>query len=167
MQATKLFNLIQIIPLLYTEYFKLGIEAVAVLTLCYIGYTDFRTFKIRNQNILLLLVLYVMYAVVARSALEILANVVLATIMLALLVWLYTKRILGAGDVKLIPVICLWVGGRCALLYSVLLLILIGLHLAIVRIGWAPTHNMSGRRGIAYAPSLAGALVGIILLGCL
>ena len=167
MQVTKLFNLIQISPLLYTEYFKLGIEAVAVLTLCYIGFTDFRTFEIRNQNILLLLVLYVMYAVVARSVLEILANVTLATIMLALLVWLYTKRILGAGDVKLIPVICLWVGERCALLYSVLLLILIGLHLAVVRIGWAPTHNMSGRRGIPYAPSLAGALVGIILLGCL
>lgn len=167
MQVTKLFNRIPIGPLFYTEYYKLGVEAVAVLALCYIGFTDFRTFKIRNENILLLLVLYVMYAVVARSTLEILANVMLATIMLALLVWLYSKRILGAGDVKLIPVICLWVGGRCALLYSVLLLILIGLHLAAVRIGWAPTHNMSGRRGIAYAPSLAGALVGIILLGCL
>jgi Flp pilus assembly protein protease CpaA len=167
MQVTKLFNRITIGPLLYTEYYKLGVEAAVVLVLCYIGFTDFRTFKIRNENILLLLVLYAMYAVVARSALEILANVMLATAMFALLVWLHTKRVLGAGDVKLIPVICLWVGGRCALLYSVLLLMLIGLHLAAVGMGWAPTHNMAGRRGIAYAPSLAGALVGIILLGCL
>jgi Flp pilus assembly protein protease CpaA len=167
MQVTKLLNRIPIDPLIYTEYYKLGIEAAAVLVLCYVGFTDFRTFKIRNQNILLLLILYAMYAVVVRSTLEILANVILATIMFALLVWLYTKHILGAGDVKLIPVICLWVGGRCALLYSALLLMLIGFHLASVGMGWAPTHNMAGRRGIPYAPSLAGALIGIILLGCL
>jgi len=167
MQVTKLLNQITISPLLHTEYYKFGVEALTVLALCYIGFTDFRTFKIRNKSILLLLVLYVMYAVVARSALEILANVMLATIVFVLSVWLYSRRILGAGDVKLIPVICLWVGGRCALLYSVLLLILIGVHLVAIRIGWAPTHNMSGRRGIAYAPSLAGALVGIIILGCL
>ena len=48
-----------------------------------------------------------------------------------------------------------------------LLLALGGLHLLAAKMGWARTKPMAGRIGIPYAPSVAGALIGTIVLGCL
>jgi hypothetical protein len=40
------------------------------------------------------------------------------------------------------------------------------LHLIVVRLGWANVRAVNGRRAIPYAPSIAGAMLGVILLGC-
>jgi hypothetical protein len=48
-----------------------------------------------------------------------------------------------------------------------LLLVFIGLHAVAVRLGFASTQPMGPRQAIPYAPSIAGALIGTILLGCL
>jgi hypothetical protein len=53
------------------------------------------------------------------------------------------------------------------LLFSALLLLLIVLHLIAARIGWARTKPLAGSKAIPYAPSVAGALIGVIVLGCL
>ena len=142
-------------------------EAAAVAVLCYVAVTDFRTFKIYNSSVLVLLLLYGLYALVARSRYEILSNVILGIIIFGSLFWLYTKRVVGGGDVKLVPVVCLWVGAHCAVVFSILLLALIGAHLMAVRIGWALTVGIGGNRAISYAPSVAAALICIIVLGCL
>jgi prepilin peptidase CpaA len=172
MAAATLFQQVRTDLILHSEQYRVCIEAAAVVVLCYIGITDLRTFKIRNSGILLLLALYILYALVARSWAEILSNVILAVIVFGALLGLYAKGVLGGGDVKLLPVVCLWIGAHCALLFSALLLALIGLHLGAAKIGWAntstlTTSTMKQRRAIPYAPSVAGALIGIILLGCL
>jgi prepilin peptidase CpaA len=143
------------------------VEAAAVVLLCYIAVIDFRTFKIQNSSVLLLLLFYGIYAFIARSQYEILSNIVLGVIMFGFLFWLYTKRVIGGGDVKLVPVVCLWIGTHCALLFSIFLLAFIGIHLIAARMDWAPTMAAGTHRAIPYAPSVAASLICTVLLGCL
>jgi len=169
MDLTSLIQRIQFDLLLHGEQYKFYIKVAAVAVLFYVGFTDFRTAKIRNDVVLLLLVLYILFALISRSWFEILWNFVLAAVMFGVLLWFFANRAVGGGDVKLIPVVCLWVGIRCALLYSAFLLLFVGLHLVAARMGWAQTKQMAGRSdryAIPYAPSVAGALISIIMLGC-
>ena len=167
---TSLLDRIQIELLLHGQQFKFYIEIAAAAVLFYVGFTDFRTFKIRNDVILLLLVLYVIFVPIAvyglgRSWLEILSNVILAAFMFAVLLWFFANRVIGGGDVKFVPVVCLWVGTRSALPFSVLLVLFVGLHWVAARMGWAQTKSMAGRHAIPYATSVAAALIGVIMLG--
>ena len=169
MNLTSLFHRIQIDLLLHGEQYQFYIKAAVVTVLFYVGYTDFRTGKIRNDVVLLLLILYVLFALIGRSWFEILLNVILAAVMFGVLLWFFANKAVGGGDVKLVPVVCLWVGIHCVLPFSAFLLLLIGLHLLAVKMGSAQTTEMTrrkGRYGIPYAPSIAGALIGVIMLGC-
>jgi prepilin peptidase CpaA len=166
MEAAKLLNQIQLDLLVHREQYRLCIEAATIAVLFYIGFTDFRTFRIQNSSVVLLLVLYILDAVLLRSRYEILQNVLLAVVIFGVLLGFYARRLIGGGDVKLLSVACLWVGTHCALLFSAALLVFICLHLAAVRMGWAPTNSIEGRRGIPYAPALAAALISTILSGC-
>ena len=147
--------------------YKFYIEAALVVVMFYVGFTDFRTFKIRNNVLVLLLVLYVFFALTARPPSEILSNVIFAAIIFAVLALFYTRGVIGGGDVKLVAIVCLWVGVHCALLFSILLLLFIGLHLFTAWLGWANTKPMAGRFAIPYAPSVAGALIVTVMSGCL
>ena len=167
MHTAHLLERIQFDLFLHHQQYKFYIEIAVVAVLFYVGYTDFRTFKIRNNVLLLLLVLYVLLALVDRSLFEVMWNVILAVVMFVVLLWFYTQRAIGGGDVKLLTVACLWVGIHCALLFSILLILFIGLHVGAAWMGWAETKPMGGRFAIPYAPAVAGALIGVILLGCL
>ncbi len=167
MNLAHLLQRIQLDLLLHGQLYKFYIEAAAVAVLFYVGFTDFRTFKIRNDVVLLLLLMYVLLAFVDRSRSEILIDVILAAIMFGVLLWFFAHRAIGGGDVKFMTVVCLWVGSHCALLFSLLLLLFIGLHLLAARMGWARTKPMAGRHAIPYAPSVAGALIAVIVLGCI
>jgi Flp pilus assembly protein protease CpaA len=94
-------------------------------------------------------------------------NVAVSLAVFVVLLFFYAKGAVGGGDVKLVSVVCLWIGTHCALLFSALLLVFIGLHVVAVRLGLASTQQMGFRQAIPYAPSIAGALIGTILLGCL
>jgi prepilin peptidase CpaA len=166
MVLTSILHRIQLDLFVNGPQYKFYIEIAAVAVLLYVGFTDFRTFKIRNDVLLLLVALYVLLAIVSRSSTEIIENIVLAILMFAVLLWFFAQRVIGGGDVKLLSVACLWIGVHCALAFSVLLLVFLLLHLGAARMGWASTKPMAGRYAIPYAPSVAGALIGVILLGC-
>jgi prepilin peptidase CpaA len=161
------FDRIQIDLQLHGDAYRFYIEVALVAVLFYAGLTDLRTFKIQNNLVLLLLVLYVLFALIARTPFEILTNLAFAAIIFALLLWFYTRGVIGGGDVKFVAVACLWVGLHCALLFSITLLLLIGLHLFAAWMGWAATKPMVGRLAIPYAPSVAGAVIATALFGCL
>ena len=161
------FDRIQFDLLIHGQAYKFYIEIALVAVLVYVGFTDFRAFKISNNLVLLLLVLYVFFALVARTPAEIVSDLIFSGIIFVGLVWFYTKGGIGGGDVKLVTVACLWTGPHCALLFSVMLLLLIGLHVFAAWMGWAATKPKAGRFAIPYAPSIAGALIATTMLGCL
>lgn len=166
MHAAGLLHRIQADILIHGEQYNLYVKAAAIAVLFYVGLTDFRTFKIPNETVLLLLLLYIAYALVARTRSEIVWNMIVAAGVFCILLLFYARRALGGGDVKLLSVVSLWVGIHCALAFSILLLLLIGLHVTAVKIGWAPAQMHGERQVIAYAPSIAGALIGVIIIGC-
>jgi len=167
MDLHSLYQRVQLELVMNGHQYKIYAEIAAAAVLLYIGITDFRIFKIRNYAVLLLLVLYVPFALVARSWFDIIMSVLFALIMFAGLLWFFAKRVLGGGDVKLLSVACLWVGVHCVVPFAIFLLLLLGVHLAAVRVGWAKTKSMTGGNAISYAPSIAGALIGVMLIGCL
>jgi|ERR1700733_14746866 len=150
----------------HTELYLLAIKSATVVLLCYVAFTDLRTFKIENKSVFVLFVLYVLYVVVARTRHEVMADIFVGVAVFGFLLWVYTTGAVGGGDVKLLPVVCLWVGAHCAALFSILLLVLIGLHLIVVRLGWTSARSINGRLAIPYAPSVTGAMLGAVLLGC-
>jgi Flp pilus assembly protein protease CpaA len=166
MEATGLLHGVQV-DLIAGEAYKVAIEASVVTLLCFIGVTDFRSFKIHNGSVLLLLALYALYAILDRSFYEILTDILVGSILFAVLLWLYSRGVVGGGDVKLVPVVCLWIGTHGALLFSLLLLLFVILHLVVVKAGWAPADTSGSHRTIPYAPSLAAALIAVIVLGYL
>ena len=166
MQITELLHRFQAFLLFHDELYELAIKSATVILLCYIAVMDLRTFKIENKSVVLLFVFYILYALAARTGREIASDVFVGVSVLGFFLWSYTTGAVGGGDVKLLPVVCLWVGAHCAMLFSALLLVFIVLHLIIVRLGWASARAINGRRAIPYAPSIAGAMLGTILLGC-
>jgi len=167
MNTAHLFDQIQFHLLLHGPQYKFYIEVATVAVLFLVGLTDFRSFKIRNDVVVLLFVLYIMFAVVARSRPEIISNFILAALMFVVLLWFYTYGVVGGGDVKFMTVVSLWIGIHCALIFSLLLLTFIALHTLAAKFGWVATKLMHGRNAIPYAPSVAAALIITIMLGCL
>ncbi len=167
MKMTHFLDRIQLDLQLHGDAYRFYIQAALVAVLFYVGFTDLRTFRIRNDALLLLLILYVLFAIVTRTPTEILSNIILSAITFGVSLWFYTKGVMGGGDVKFISVACLWIGLHCAALFSILLLVFIGLHVFAAWMGWAATKPMAGRFAIPYAPSVAGALIATIILGCL
>jgi len=86
-----------------------------------------------------------------------------------LLAGAFYAGMMGGGDVKLLTVALLWTGLHCALIFAILLLVFSCLHTAVVKIKGAATKKSNGgaRTRIPFAPSIAAALVGVIMLGCL
>jgi Flp pilus assembly protein protease CpaA len=157
----------QIDLLLSSQQYKFYLEVAAVVVLVYAAVVDFLTFKIRNSVVLLLFVLYLLFALSARAWSDIFWNFILAAFIFVVLIPFYAKHAIGGGDVKFMTVVCLWLEPHCTLLFSAFLLLLIVLHLIVARFGWARTQVLAGSKAIPYAPSVAGALIGIIVLGCL
>ena len=100
---------------LHGARYKFYVEAATVVVLFYVGFTDFRTFKIRNESVALLLVLYIIYALIARSPYDFLLNVAVKGVeaVFVVLLCFYARGAIGGGDVKLVSVVCLWIGTHC------------------------------------------------------
>jgi Flp pilus assembly protein protease CpaA len=165
MSVTNLWEQVQVHLLLHGPQYKFYIEAATVAALFYVGFMDYRTFKIRNDWLLLLLVLYALLAFVDRTGAQVASNLILAVAMFAILLFFYTRGVVGGGDVKLMAVVALWVNSDRLLPFSVLLLVLVCLHVAAAKLGWAPTKLMADRIAISFGPALCGALIGAIMLG--
>lgn len=129
--------------------------------------TDLRTFKIHNSRVLALLLMYYFFAVVTYSPYEILSDITLGLVIFGVSFLFYLKNVVGGGDAKFLPVAALFVGAHFALQFSVLLLAFTGTHLFAVPRNWLPTLTIGDKRAISYAPSVAAALICIIVLDCL
>jgi len=126
------------------------ILVITAAVLFYAAFTDLKHYKIRNDVILVLVVLFV-------------------ALVLVILIVFYSRHLLGGGDVKLLTVALLWVGVDCALPFAVLLLIFASIHSLAAKFGWAGTQSLAddARKRIPFAPSVAAALIGTFVIGCL
>jgi prepilin peptidase CpaA len=89
--------------------------------------------------------------------------------MFIIMFFIHLHRLMGGGDVKLLSVAFLWVGIGCALPFALLLLLFASVHTIAAKLGWVDAQRAKndGRMRIPFAPSIAAALVGVFMLGCL
>jgi prepilin peptidase CpaA len=140
---------------------------VTAATLFYVARTDLKEFKIRNELVLCLAGLYVLFAVLSGRWVGIPWNIGFAIFMLIVMLYYYSQGMMGGGDVKLLAVAFLWVGIECALVFAIFLTISIVIHLVVVKFGWARVQEHRGRKRIPFAPSIAAALIISFMSGCL
>ena len=136
--------------------------------LFYAAFTDLRNFTISNNLIVALILLFVLYTAISGRWFELPWTIGFVALIFLVLLWFYTKGWMGGGDVKLLAVALLWAGIHCALAFAILLVIFSSLHTAAITLmGRRRRHVRSdGRPRIAFAPSVAAALIGIFMLGC-
>jgi prepilin peptidase CpaA len=154
-----------------TSQFYLA-NAVLVLTaavLLYAALTDLKHYQIRNELIAVVAGLYVLHAFLSGRWPGIPWNAGLAILMLAVMLYFYSQNLMGGGDVKLLAVAFLWVGIDCALPFAILLMLFAAVHAIAGKLGWVDVQlaGEDQRARIAFAPSVAAALIAVFMLGCL
>jgi prepilin peptidase CpaA len=150
-----------------SAYLSISILIITSATLLWVAATDFKQFKIRNELILVLVGLYILYAVISGSWTEAHWHIALAAFMLVVMLHFYGQNRMGGGDVKLLAVAFLWTGPQCALLFAILLLFFIGAHTLAAKFGWTRIQESEIGLRIPLAPSVVGALILTFATGCL
>jgi prepilin peptidase CpaA len=140
---------------------------VTAATLFYVAWTDLKEFKIRNEMVLCIAGLYVLFAVLSGRWVGMYWNIGFAIFMLVIMLYYYSQGIMGGGDVKMLAVAFLWVGIECAFVFAIFLAVSIIIHLIVVKFGWAKVQEVRGRKRIPFAPSIAAALIVTFMSGCL
>ncbi len=151
--------------LIYSEF----VLVITAAVLVYAAFNDLRHYKIRNELIVVLAVLYCAHALLSGRWVTIHWNFVFALFMFLVMCFFYSRRLMGGGDLKLLTVAFLWVGVSCALPFALLLLGFSVIHVVAAKLGWVDVwqvnHDESGK--IPFAPSVAAALISVFMLGCL
>lgn len=143
-----------------------SVVVVASALLLHAAWTDLREYRIRNEMALALATLFLLHAVLAGTTwAELKLTVPFAALMFAAMLAAYGLRLMGGGDVKLLGVAFLWTGLAGALPFAVLLGLFGGAHGLAAKYGWARClPGAGGHLRIAFAPSIAGALIATFML---
>jgi prepilin peptidase CpaA len=146
-----------------------AVLALTAAVLFYAALTDMKRYQIRNELVGVLVGLFVLHALLSDRWPSIPWNVCLALLIFAFLLYFYSQNLMGGGDVKLLTVAFLWTGIDCALPFAILLSFFAAVHAIAGKLGWADLQHAGedNRARIAFAPSVAAALIAIFMLGCL
>ena len=79
-------------------------------TLFWMALTDLKEFKIRNEFVFALVGLFLVHSYVSGRWVEIHWHIILAAAALVFMLYWYSQKLMGGGDVKLLAVACLWTG---------------------------------------------------------
>jgi len=138
---------------------------VTAATLLYVAFTDLKEYQVRNELVLVLAGLFFLHAVLSGRWTSLHWNLGFALVMFAVMLYFYSQRLMGGGDLKLLTVAFLWVGISCALPFAVLMLIFAALHALAAKLEWVHYQEVSGHKRIPFAPSVAAALIGVFMWG--
>jgi len=145
-------------------------QTVLILTavvLFYAALTDLKHYRIRNELILILTGLFFLHAFFSGRWTILPWNLGFAALLFLIMLYPYSKKMMGGGDLKLLTVAMLWVGPFCAFPFALFLLLFAGIHALAVKVKLVEGKAVGERQSMAFAPSVAGALIGVFLIGCL
>jgi len=138
----------------------LWILFVASTVLFCAAVTDLREFKIRNEIVLLLAALFVVYAVASGRVTSLPIHLAFAALMLIGLLYAYAREQLGGGDLKLLTVAFLWAGPWLTAPFLIFLVAFTGLAYFAATRGWIASRVSDAGLRMPLAPVIAAALIG-------
>jgi prepilin peptidase CpaA len=142
------------------------IQLLTAVVLIYIALEDVLKFKIKNQSVVTLLVLFFVAATVQGALWPTVWHVVFGLIMFAVLLATYALGWLGGGDAKLLSVAFLWMGWENTSLFCLFLALATAIYYIFHRFG----HILPGKPGpngrtmIPYGPCIATAWIATMVL---
>jgi prepilin peptidase CpaA len=145
-------------------------QAVLILTaavLFYVALTDLKHFKIRNELIIVLTGLFFLHAILSGRWTTLHWNLGFAALLFLIMLYFYSMKMMGGGDLKLLTGALLWVGPFCALPFALFLLLFVCIHIVAVKFKLVEARVVSGKNWLAFAPSIAAALISVFMIGCL
>ncbi len=148
----------------FREILSQIVLAITATTLFYMAMKDLREFKIRNELVIALACLYGIYTILSGQWVSAHWNLALALFMFVVLLIFYGRNWLGGGDVKILTVGFLWVGIRYALPFAFLLLAFSLMQVVAAKFEWIKVLRVDNRVRMAFAPSVAAALIGVFML---
>jgi Flp pilus assembly protein protease CpaA len=145
-------------------------QVVLILTaavLFYVGLTDLKHYKIRNELIIVLTGLFFLHAFLSGRWTTLHWNFGFAALLFLIMLYYYSMKLMGGGDLKLLTVALLWVGPFCALPFALFLLLFICIHIFAVKLKLVEARVVGEKKWVAFAPSIAAALISVFMAGCL
>jgi prepilin peptidase CpaA len=145
-------------------------QIVLILTaaiLFYAALTDLKHYKIGNELVFVLTGLFFLHAILSGRWIYLHWNIGFAAALFVLMLYFYSMKLMGGGDIKLLTVAFLWVAPSCALPFALFLVFFIGIHLLGIKLKLVEARMISGRVWVAFAPSIAAALISVFMVGCL
>ena len=139
---------------------------VTAALLFYLAVADLREFKIRNELVVLLAVLYVVHAALSGRWAIMHWNLGFAAAMFVLMLVAYAQNLVGGGDLKLMTVAFLWSGVHCVAPLLIGLAGFTALHAVAAKLNWVHAQRVNGRSKVAFAPSVAAGLIVTFMSGC-
>jgi len=144
-----------------------GVLIITAAVLFYVALADFKHYRIRNEVVLVLAGLFFVHALLSGRWTSMQWNIGFAVLMFGIMLYYYSMKLMGGGDLKLLTVAFLWVGPFSALAFSVFLLLFVGIHIAAVKLKWVEAPMIDNRKRIPFAPAIAAALIGVFVTGFL
>ena len=121
------------------------IVIITAAVLVYAAITDLQDFRIRNELILCLIILWFVHIAADHRWTSFYWDIGFAALILVFLLCFYARNWMGGGDVKLAAVAFLWTGVDRALVFAILLLGFAAIHTSVAKHGWvAVRHTVSG-----------------------
>lgn len=145
-------------------------QSVLVITAAILIYTavaDLKHYQIKNEVVLVLAGLFLLHTFLHGAWTTLFWNFGFALLLFLIMLIFYSRNMIGGGDLKLLTVTFLWIGPFCAALFSVFLLVFVGVHTLAAKLNLVEIQLKDGRRSIAFAPSIAAALIAVFLTGCI
>ena len=140
---------------------------VTAAMLFYVALTDLKHYKIHNEVITVLVALFFLHAILSGRWTILHWNLGFAALLFLIMLYFYSKKVMGGGDLKLLTVAFLWVGPFCGLPFALFLLLFAGVHVLAVKFKLLEAQISNGRTQVAFAPSIAAALISVFIAGCL
>jgi prepilin peptidase CpaA len=134
--------------------------------LLYVAVVDLKRYTIPNAAVFVLAALFLAHTAVTGRWSVVPWHLAIAGIVFAALLYFYSRSWMGGGDVKMLTVAFLWIGSDRALAFAILLCFFVSIHGLAAKLKWLPAQHATddARPRIAFAPSIAAALIGSFLL---
>ncbi len=139
------------------------IDAAIGLVLVWVALTDLRHYRIPNAAILVLAALVLLSWLDGRHP-SVWPYCVIAGVSLLLLFGAFAQGWIGGGDAKLLTLALAFIGPFGATVFSLLLLLCVGLYALGARLGRLPARRVGRRLQIPFGPAIAAAWIGFLAL---
>lgn len=138
-------------------------NALLFAVLAFISFDDLRHYRIRNEAILALLLIFGAFCLFRGGFPVLVSHGAFALLMSIVMLGAYARGMIGGGDAKLLIAAFLWIGPQPSVIFAVALLGSSLLYLVGTKLGVLPFRLVEGRTKVPFGPCIAAAWIATVI----